>query len=77
MVRSAATIPHVTNFDDADVTDLERIRQGVPPGTLGPDVKLTLLPFVMKAVAACLRRAPGPQRQPRRARNSRSSTRNT
>jgi pyruvate/2-oxoglutarate dehydrogenase complex dihydrolipoamide acyltransferase (E2) component len=58
MVRSATTIPHVTNFDDADVTDLERIRQGVPPGTLGPDVKLTLLALVMKAVAACLRRHP-------------------
>jgi pyruvate/2-oxoglutarate dehydrogenase complex dihydrolipoamide acyltransferase (E2) component len=58
MVRSATTIPHVTNFDDADVTDLDRIRQGVPAGHLGPDVKLTLLPFVMKAVAACLRRHP-------------------
>ena len=30
MARSAATIPHVTNFDDADVTELERLRQGVP-----------------------------------------------
>jgi len=30
MSRSAATIPHVTNFDDADVTELERLRQGVP-----------------------------------------------
>jgi pyruvate/2-oxoglutarate dehydrogenase complex dihydrolipoamide acyltransferase (E2) component len=58
MVRSATTIPHVTNFDDADVTDLERIRQGVPPGSLGPNVKLTLLALVMKAAAACLRRHP-------------------
>jgi pyruvate dehydrogenase complex dihydrolipoamide acetyltransferase long form len=58
MVHSATTIPHVTNFDDADVTDLERIRQGMPPGTLGPNVKLTLLALVMKAVAACLRRHP-------------------
>jgi pyruvate dehydrogenase E2 component (dihydrolipoamide acetyltransferase) len=58
MVHSATTIPHVTNFDDADVTDLERIRQGMPPGTLGTNVKLTLLALVMKAVAACLRRHP-------------------
>ncbi|MGA2063374.1 MAG: dihydrolipoamide acetyltransferase family protein [Thermoguttaceae bacterium] len=58
MARSAAAIPHVTNFDDADVTDLERIRQGVPPGTLGPNVKLTLLALVMRGVAACLRRHP-------------------
>ena len=32
MVRAASTIPHVTNFDDADVTELERLRQGVPAG---------------------------------------------
>ena len=58
VARSASTIPHVTNFDDADVTDLERIRQGVGPGLLGPDLKLTLMPFVMKAVATALRRHP-------------------
>ena len=28
MARSASTIPHVTNFDDADITELERIRKG-------------------------------------------------
>jgi transcriptional regulator with XRE-family HTH domain len=27
MQRSASTIPHVTNFDDADITELEKIRQ--------------------------------------------------
>ena len=27
MVRSVATIPHLTNFDDADVTELERLRK--------------------------------------------------
>ena len=32
MTRAASTIPHVTNFDDADVTELERLRQGVPAG---------------------------------------------
>ena len=34
MARSAATIPHVTNFDDADVTELENLRHGVPPGAV-------------------------------------------
>ena len=58
MVRSAKTIPHVTNFDDADVTELERIRHGVPAGQLGPNLKLTMMPFVMKAVAMALRRHP-------------------
>jgi pyruvate dehydrogenase E2 component (dihydrolipoamide acetyltransferase) len=58
MTRSASTIPHVTNFDDADVTELERLRQGVPAGQLGQNVKLTMMPFVMKAVAVTLRRHP-------------------
>jgi len=58
MSRSASTIPHVTNFDDADVTDLEQLRQGVPKGFLGANVKLTAMPFVMKAVAIALRRHP-------------------
>jgi pyruvate dehydrogenase E2 component (dihydrolipoamide acetyltransferase) len=58
MARSAGTIPHVTNFDDADITDLEALRKGVPPGYLGTNVKLTAMPFVMRAVALALRRHP-------------------
>jgi pyruvate dehydrogenase complex dihydrolipoamide acetyltransferase long form len=58
MSRSAGTIPHVTNFDDADVTDLEHLRKGVPKGHVGANIKLTTMPFVMKAVAIALRRHP-------------------
>ncbi len=58
MARSASTIPHVTNFDDADVTDLEALRAGVPAGSLGDAVRLTLMPFVMRAVALSLRGHP-------------------
>ncbi|NQU20659.1 MAG: 2-oxo acid dehydrogenase subunit E2 [Candidatus Nealsonbacteria bacterium] len=58
MAKSAATIPHVTNFDDADVTDLEHLRKGVPPGYLGEGIKLTTMPFVLKAVAVSLRQHP-------------------
>jgi pyruvate dehydrogenase E2 component (dihydrolipoamide acetyltransferase) len=58
MSKSATLIPHVTNFDDADVTDLERLRAGVPPGFLGAPQKLTAMPFVLKAVAIALRRHP-------------------
>ncbi|MGO8690676.1 MAG: dihydrolipoamide acetyltransferase family protein [Thermoguttaceae bacterium] len=58
MARAASTIPHVTNFDDADITDLEALRAGVLAGYLGQDVRLTLLPFVMKAVALALRHHP-------------------
>jgi pyruvate dehydrogenase complex dihydrolipoamide acetyltransferase long form len=58
MSKSAGTIPHVTNFDDADVTDLEQIRAGIPQGFVGANIKLTAMPFVMKAVAIALRRHP-------------------
>lgn len=58
MRLSWTTVPHVTNFDDADITDLERMRQGVPTGFLGANLRLTSMPFVMKAVAIALRRHP-------------------
>jgi pyruvate dehydrogenase E2 component (dihydrolipoamide acetyltransferase) len=58
MVKSAGTIPHVTNFDDADVTEMERLRKTIPPAYLGPTVKLTAMPFVLKAVALALRQHP-------------------
>ena len=58
MARSSATIPHVTNFDDADISELERIRKGGMASAVSPDVKLTMLPFVMKAVAHALQLHP-------------------
>ena len=58
MVQSASTIPHLTNFDDADITELDDLRKGVPQGYLGPNLKLTTMPLVMKAVALALRRHP-------------------
>jgi pyruvate dehydrogenase E2 component (dihydrolipoamide acetyltransferase) len=58
MVKSANTIPHVTNFDDADVTDLERMRKSIPPAQLGLNAKLTAMPLVIRAVALALRQHP-------------------
>jgi pyruvate dehydrogenase E2 component (dihydrolipoamide acetyltransferase) len=58
MVRSASTIPHLTNFDDADITELERIRKGSVADYAGTSAKLTSLVFVMKAVALALRQHP-------------------
>jgi len=58
MVKSASTVPHVTNIDDADVTDLENLRKGVPADYVGPGLKLTAMPFVIRAVAWSLRRHP-------------------
>ena len=57
MARSASTIPHVTDTDDADVTDLDRLRRGYEPPD-GVERKLTILPFVVKATALALRRHP-------------------
>ncbi len=51
MHESASTIPHVTNFDDADVTDLEAFRQAHKNDF---ETKLTMMPFVIKAVANAL-----------------------
>jgi pyruvate dehydrogenase E2 component (dihydrolipoamide acetyltransferase) len=58
MAKSSSTIPHVTNFDDADITELERIRKGGLADYVGTDIKLTMMPFVMKAVAQALRLHP-------------------
>lgn len=58
MVKSATVIPHVTNFDDADITDLDHLRRNVPAGFLGEGVKLTSLPFVLRAVALSLVKHP-------------------
>ncbi|MDZ4779809.1 MAG: 2-oxo acid dehydrogenase subunit E2 [Planctomycetia bacterium] len=55
MARSSVTIPHVTNFDSADITELERIRKGSTADYAGSSVKLTSMAFVMKAVALALK----------------------
>lgn len=56
--RSWLTIPHVTQFDEADITDLEifRKQQLANPAYQGP--KLTLLAFVMKACVHVLKKLP-------------------
>ncbi len=58
MVRSVTTIPHLTNFDDADVTELERLRQASAEEHAKANVKLTALSFVIKAVSLSLRLHP-------------------
>jgi pyruvate dehydrogenase E2 component (dihydrolipoamide acetyltransferase) len=58
MSKSATVIPHVTNFDDADITELEQLRKNVPQDYLGPGVKLTTLSFVLRAVGLSLLRHP-------------------
>lgn len=58
MAKSASTIPHVTNFDQADVTELERIRQGSKESLAEVNIKLTPLAFVARAVGLALRAHP-------------------
>jgi pyruvate/2-oxoglutarate dehydrogenase complex dihydrolipoamide acyltransferase (E2) component len=55
MQKSWETCPRVTNFDDADVTELERIRQSSKEDYAARGIKLTSLPFVIKSVALALR----------------------
>jgi pyruvate dehydrogenase E2 component (dihydrolipoamide acetyltransferase) len=54
MSRNWLNVPHVTQFDDADITDLETFRKGLKAEAEKRGVKLTPLPFLLKACAAAL-----------------------
>jgi pyruvate dehydrogenase E2 component (dihydrolipoamide acetyltransferase) len=56
--RSWVTIPHVTQFDEADVTDLESFRRSKSQDAEGQRPKLTLLAFLLKASAVTLKEFP-------------------
>ncbi len=58
MTKAASTIPQVTHCDDADVTDLDRIRKTARFEDLDPPVKVTLLPFILKAIAHVMKDHP-------------------
>jgi pyruvate dehydrogenase E2 component (dihydrolipoamide acetyltransferase) len=54
MVKSKYTAPHVTTMDEADVTDLWKIRDKEKKVAEQKGIKLTILPFIIKAVIAGL-----------------------
>ena len=57
--RNALSIPHITQFDEADITDLESFRQTVAVAAANETKpRLTLIAFIMKAVVAALQRYP-------------------
>ncbi|MDA1049511.1 MAG: 2-oxo acid dehydrogenase subunit E2 [Planctomycetota bacterium] len=58
MHESWTTVPRVTNFDDADVTELEYIRQSSKADYAAKGIKLTSLPFLIKSVAMALKDHP-------------------
>lgn len=55
MDKSWSTVPRVVNFDDADVTELEAFRQSSKDDYASRGIKLTTMPFLIKAVATALR----------------------
>ncbi len=58
MAQSASTIPHLTNFDDADITELETLRKESAESYASSGIKLTSLAFLLKAVALSLKQHP-------------------
>jgi pyruvate dehydrogenase E2 component (dihydrolipoamide acetyltransferase) len=58
MHESWSTIPRVTNFDDADITELEEKREASKEDYARSGIKLTNMPFIMKAVALALKKHP-------------------
>ncbi|MFO0921410.1 MAG: 2-oxo acid dehydrogenase subunit E2 [Pirellulales bacterium] len=58
MHKSWSTVPRVVNFDDADVTELEAFRQTSKDDYAARGIKLTTMPFLIKAVATALRHHP-------------------
>ncbi|MFT4570577.1 MAG: pyruvate dehydrogenase E2 component (dihydrolipoamide acetyltransferase) [Hyphomicrobiaceae bacterium] len=56
--RAWLNVPHVTHHDEADITELEKFRQLLKPEAAERGVRVTLLAFVLKAVAAGLAEFP-------------------
>ena len=58
LARNWAMIPHVTQFDDADITELEALRIALNKENEKAGIKLTMLAFLIKASVAALQKYP-------------------
>jgi pyruvate dehydrogenase E2 component (dihydrolipoamide acetyltransferase) len=58
MQRSWLNVPHVTQFDEADITALEEFRAGLKAEAEQRGTRLTPMPFILKACAVALRDNP-------------------
>jgi len=58
LARNWAVIPHVTQFDQADITDLEALRVQLNKENEKAGIKLTMLAFLLKASVAALKKFP-------------------
>jgi len=56
--RNWVTIPHVTQFDDSDITELEAFRKAMVPEYKEKGIRITMLAFLVKAVVAGLKAFP-------------------
>ncbi len=56
--RSWLNVPHVTQFDEADITELEAFRKANKDAAAKAEVKLTFMPFLMKAVCKAMAEFP-------------------
>ncbi len=58
LINSWTTIPHVTNHDEADVTEMENFRSSLTDIYTGEKIKITPLAFIIKALVASLKKFP-------------------
>jgi pyruvate dehydrogenase E2 component (dihydrolipoamide acetyltransferase) len=58
LTNSWTTIPHVTNHDEADITEMESFRNSLTDIYTGEKIKITPLAFIVKALVASLQKFP-------------------
>ena len=58
LTNSWTTIPHVTNHDEADITEMEKFRSSLTDMYTGEKIKITPLAFIIKALVASLKKFP-------------------
>ena len=58
LMNSWSTIPHVTNHDEADITEMEDFRSSLTDIYTGEKKKITPLAFIIKALVASLKKFP-------------------
>ena len=58
LTNSWTTIPHVTNHDEADITEMESFRTSLKDIYTGEKIKITPLAFIVKALVASLKKFP-------------------
>ena len=58
LTNSWTTIPHVTNHDEVDITEMENFRSSLTDMYSGEKIKITPLAFIIKALVASLKKFP-------------------